>query len=69
QSAIDGINQTITAFRDACGNPSFTLTQAYISTQTQTLDNAYKNLILSASLLEPLRVRNPLLNNRNADSP
>jgi hypothetical protein len=67
QSAIDGINQTITAFRDACSNPSFTLTQDYISTQTQTLDDAYHNLILSASLLEPLRVRNPLLNNRNLD--
>ena len=67
QSAINGINQTITAFRDACSNPSFTLTQDYISTQTQTLDDAYHNLILSASLLEPLRVRNPLLNNKNVD--
>jgi hypothetical protein len=30
--------------------------------QVSALDDAYRNLILSASLLEPLRVRNPLLN-------
>ena len=67
QTAIDDINQTITAFRDACSNPSFTLTADYIRTQTQTLDDAYRDLLLSASLLEPLRLRNPLLNNRNLD--
>lgn len=60
--AIDGINSSITAFRDACSNPSFTLTQEYIATQSATLDEAYRELLLSASLLEPLRVRNPLLN-------
>jgi len=65
QNAIDGINKAITAFKDACSNPAFTLTQEYISTQTTTLDAAYRDLLLSASLLEPLRVRNPLLNNRN----
>ena len=67
--AIDGINGTITAFRDACNNPPFTLTQDYIATQTEALDQAYRDLLLSASLLEPLRVRNPLLNNEESETP
>ena len=62
-AGIDGINSTITAFRDACSNPAFNLTREYITTQTTTLDQVNRDLILSASLLEPLRVRNPLLNN------
>lgn len=61
ESAIDDINAAITAFRDACSNPAFTLMPDYIAAQVSTLDNAYRNLILSASLLEPLRSRNPLL--------
>ena len=60
--AVDGINSAITVFRDACSNPAFTLTREYISTQLTTLDAAYRDLLLSASLIEPLRVRNPLLN-------
>lgn len=59
--AIDGINGAITAFRDACANPAFTLTPFYISVQTDALDAAYRELLLAASLQEPLRVRNPLL--------
>lgn len=61
EMAIDEINSTITAFRDACNNPSFTLTTDYIATQNHALDQAYRDLLLAASLLEPLRVRNPLL--------
>lgn len=63
ESAIDGVNSAVTAFRDACANPSFTLTREYIATQTAALDAAHRDLILAGSLLEPLRVRNPLLNN------
>jgi hypothetical protein len=62
EAAIDQINSAITAFRDICSAPAFTLTDAYIAAQVSALDDAYRNLILSASLLEPLRVRNPLLN-------
>lgn len=62
ERAVTGINGTITAFRDACTNPAFTLTPAYISAQSAALDAAYRELVLAASLLEPLRVRNPLLN-------
>ncbi len=61
EAGINGINSAITAFRDACNNPAFTLTREYITTQSDILDDAYRNLLLSASLLEPLRVRNPLL--------
>ena len=63
QAGIDGVNSTITAFRDACSNPAFNLTREYIRTQATTLDQVNRDLILAASLLEPLRVRNPLLNN------
>ncbi len=62
EQAVDGINGAITAFRDACTNPAFTLTTTYISAQSAALDEAYRELVLAASLLEPLRVRNPLLN-------
>jgi hypothetical protein len=59
--AIDGINGAITAFRDACANPAFTLTPFYIGVQAETLNAAYRELLLAASMQEPLRVRNPLL--------
>jgi uncharacterized protein YraI len=62
EAAIDQINGAITAFRDVCSTSAFTLTDEYIAAQVSTLDDAYRNLILSASLLEPLRIRNPLLN-------
>jgi hypothetical protein len=67
-SAIETINATITAFRDACTNTTFVLTREYVDTQITALDDAYRNLILSASLLEPLRVRNPLLH-RDDENP
>jgi uncharacterized protein YraI len=66
ESAIDQINGAITAFRDACTNSAFTLTPEYITAQVSALDDAYRNLVLSASLLEPLRVRNPLLHEGGA---
>jgi hypothetical protein len=60
-SAVTSINLAISAFEDACNNPSFVLTQEYIDAQLAELDNAERNLILAGSLLEPLRRRNPLL--------
>jgi uncharacterized protein YraI len=58
-NAIDGINGAITAFRDACADPTFVLTREVVDAQNATLDEAYRNLILAGSLLEPLRRRNP----------
>lgn len=61
EQAIGGINGAITQFRDACADPSYVLTRETIALQVAALDEAYRNLILSASLIDPLRVRNPLL--------
>jgi hypothetical protein len=63
-SAIKSINSAIAAFEDACGNkdPNFVVTRDLVNTQLQELDNAERSLILVGSLLEPLRRRNPLLN-------
>lgn len=63
-SAVISINLAISAFEDACNNPTFVLTQEVIDAQLTELDNAERNLILAGSLLEPLRRRNPLLNNQ-----
>jgi uncharacterized protein YraI len=60
-SAIQSINSAISAFADACADPTFTLTPTYIHGQLTELDNARRSLILTGSLLEPLRRRNPLL--------
>lgn len=60
-SAIAGVNSAITAFSDACANPDFVLTRATIDAQLAVLGDANRNLLLAASLLDPLRVRNPLL--------
>ncbi|MCB9450243.1 MAG: hypothetical protein H6672_02320 [Anaerolineaceae bacterium] len=57
--AIDGINATISAFEDACA-PGFVLTPDYVDTQLATLAEAERNLIFTGSLIEPLRVRNPV---------
>jgi uncharacterized protein YraI len=59
--AITSINSAISAFADACADPKFNLTPEYITTQLTTLDTARRSLILTGSLLEPLRERNPLL--------
>lgn len=58
-AAIIRINAAISAFEDACGNPAFTLTAAYVNNQLTVLTDAERGLILAGSLLEPLRARNP----------
>jgi hypothetical protein len=61
--AVSQINGAISAFEDACADPSFVLTPQYIDAQLAALRDAERNLILVGSLLEPLRERNPLLDN------
>lgn len=60
-SGIDDLNAAISAFEDACNNPTVPLTREAVITQIVNLDQVERNLILAASLLEPLRRRNPLL--------
>jgi hypothetical protein len=57
--AIVSINAAISAFEDACA-PGFTLTVDYVNTQLATLTEAERNLIITGSLIEPLRDRNPV---------
>jgi hypothetical protein len=64
-SAITSINGAISAFDDACNNPSVVLTVVYIDVQLAQLDDAERSLILAGSLLEPLRRRNPLIDSSN----
>lgn len=64
-SGISSINSAISAFADACADANFVLTQPYIDTQLTELDNAERSLVLAGSLLEPLRRRNPLLDQSN----
>lgn len=60
-AAITSINLAISAFVDLCNSTDPSLTQEDIDSALAQLDDAERNLILSSSLLEPLRVRNPLL--------
>jgi hypothetical protein len=59
-AAIDSTNRAISLFEDLC-NSTRPLTEEDIHTASVELDTAYRNLILASSLLQPLRVRNPLL--------
>jgi uncharacterized protein YraI len=63
-AAISSINTAIAAFETACNNPdpSFALTQEDVVAMLDELANAERNLILASSLIEPLKIRNPLLN-------
>ncbi|MEO8606758.1 MAG: SH3 domain-containing protein [Chloroflexota bacterium] len=70
--AITSINSAISAFVDLCDSTDPSLTQEDIDAAFVELDDAERNLILAASLLEPLRVRNPLLatfNGNNSSKP
>jgi hypothetical protein len=58
-SAIGLINAAISAFEDACA-PGFTLTSEYVNQQLLTLQEASRSLVIVGSLLEPLRIRNPV---------
>ncbi len=60
-AAITSINLAISAFVDLCNSTDPSLTQEDIDAALVELENAQRNLILASSLLEPLRVRNPLL--------
>lgn len=60
-AAITSINKAISSFVDLCNSTDQTLTQADIDAAQAEIANAERNLILVGSLLEPLRVRNPLL--------
>jgi hypothetical protein len=63
-AAITSINTAIASFENACTNPdpNFALTQADVDATLLELQNAERNLILASSLIEPLKVRNPLIN-------
>lgn len=63
-NAINAINSAIKAFEDACATAGFVLTSDYVRTQLSLLADAERNLIIVGSLLEPLRARNPLLDNQ-----
>lgn len=67
-SAITAINSAISAFSDLCAAPNSTLTPQDVQTQLDDLDSARRSLILVGSLLEPLRVRNPLLANADQNN-
>lgn len=60
-AAIASINRAITAFANACADPAFVLTRDYIQTQLAELASANRNLLLVGSLLNPIRSRDPLL--------
>lgn len=63
-AAITSINSAISAFETACGDPNFVLTREFIDQQLTELENAQRNLTLAGSLVEPLRVRDPLLDTK-----
>ncbi len=60
-AATTSINTAISAFIDLCESTDRGLTQADVDAALLELASAERNLILAGSLLEPLRVRNPLL--------
>lgn len=60
-AAIENTNAAISAFEDLCADPTRVLTREDIDAALLLIAEAERNLILASSLLEPLRVRNPLL--------
>jgi hypothetical protein len=65
--AISEINTAVATFSNACADPSFLLTRDVVSDALAALDEAERYLILSASLIQPLRVRNPLIRSTETD--
>lgn len=61
--AIGAINGAIIAFENACASGA-PLTRETVDAQFDAIDRANRALVLTASFVEPLRVRNPLLNTR-----
>ncbi|QPC84587.1 SH3 domain-containing protein [Phototrophicus methaneseepsis] len=60
--AIRMTNLTISSFETICADTSRFLTREDIDEALGLLNEAERNLLLAASLLEPLRGRNPLVN-------
>ena len=60
EQAIVGINEAIDTFETVCADPSAVITRNDVQDALTTLDDAERYLILAGSLIEPLRVRNPL---------
>jgi len=61
-SGITSTNAAISSFEDLCNSTARSLSQDDIDAALSSIADAERNLILAASLLEPLRIRNPLLN-------
>lgn len=60
--AIRNTNQAINSFSAICADTNRFLVQADIDEALVLLDEAERSLLLAASLLNPLRIRNPLIN-------
>jgi hypothetical protein len=60
-AAITSINTAVSSFVDLCNSTDRSLSQVDIDAAQAEIASAERNLILVGSLLEPLRVRNPLL--------
>jgi uncharacterized protein YraI len=61
-AGITSTNAAISSFEDLCNSTDNTLTREDIDAAFLYIADAERNLLLAASLLEPLRIRNPLLN-------
>jgi uncharacterized protein YraI len=59
--AVSKINTALATFSNACADPSFVLTSDVVNDALETLDEAERYLLLSASLIQPLKIRNPLI--------
>lgn len=57
--AIDGINESIAAFKLAC-DQGVTVEADYIAAQIALLVEVERSMVITGSLIEPLRSRNPL---------
>lgn len=70
-NAIAQINAPIAAFEDACGrrDENFFLTQDDVRTALGDIADARRNLVLAASLLTSLQVRNPLTTENQPGNP
>ncbi|MBC8171090.1 MAG: hypothetical protein H7X77_05445, partial [Anaerolineae bacterium] len=61
-AGITSTNAAISAFEDLCNSTDTNLTREDIDAAMLYIADAERKLILAATLLEPLRIRNPLLN-------
>jgi uncharacterized protein YraI len=61
-AGITSTNAAISSFEDLCNSTAAELAREDIDAALAYIADAERNLLLAASLLEPLRIRNPLLN-------